>query len=75
MSKDKNPTLKIMLPNGVSLIKFKSNENEFNKLYSESGFIEINVVGTCALNAWQGNISVQLLIEDYEIIKRQEYYF
>ena len=29
MSRDKNPTLKITLPNGTSLIKFKSNEEEY----------------------------------------------
>ena len=44
MSKDKNPTLKITLPNGISLIKFKSSEEEFNNLYSE-GYITINAVG------------------------------
>ena len=35
MSKDKNPTLKITMPDGISLIKFKSSEEEYEKLYSE----------------------------------------
>lgn len=29
MSKDKNPTLKIMLPDGTSLIKFRSSNEEY----------------------------------------------
>ena len=29
MSRDKNPTLKITLSNGVSLIKFKATEEEY----------------------------------------------
>jgi len=58
MSKDKNPTLKITTPSGLSIIKFKSNEDEYNKLFSENGYIEINVIGTCALNEWMGNINI-----------------
>lgn len=75
MSKDKNPTLKITTPSGLSIIKFKSNEDEYNKLFSENGYIEINVIGTCALNEWMGNINIQLLVEDYEIVGRKSYYF
>lgn len=75
MSKDKNPTLKIVTPSGLNIIKFKSNEEEFNKLFTDVGYIEINVIGTCALNEWMGNITAQLLVEDYEIIGRKNYYF
>lgn len=75
MSKDKNPTLKIVTPSGLNIIKFKSNEEEFNKLFTDVGYIEINVIGTCALNEWMGNITAQLLVEDYEIIGRKSYYF
>lgn len=75
MSKDKNPTLKIITPNGVSLIKFRSGEEEFNNLFTETGYIEINVVGTCALNEWQGNYTAQVLVENYEIVRKQRYYF
>lgn len=75
MSKDKNPTLKITTPTGLDIIKFKSNEEEFNKLFTLTGYIEINVVGTCNINSWLGNINPQLLVEDYEIIKKQNFYF
>ena len=75
MSRDKNPTLKITTPSGISIIKFKSSEEEFNKLYTESGYIEINVVGTCALNEWMGNYTAQVLVENYEIVGHNQYYF
>lgn len=75
MSKDKNPTIKITLPNGVTLLKFKSNEEEFENLFSKSGCVVIDVVGTCAINEWNGKITPQIFIENYNIIKRQEYFF
>ena len=50
MSPDKKPTLKITLPNKVSLIKFGSSQEEFNSLYSEEGYIVIDIVGKCNAN-------------------------
>lgn len=75
MSKDKNPTIKITLPNGIALLKFKSSEEEFENLFSKSGCVVIEVVGTCAINEWNGKITPQIFIENYNIIKRQEYFF
>ena len=75
MSPDKSPTLKITLPNGTSLIKFKSSQEEFEKLNSEVGCITINVVGKCERNIWNGMVSPQIIIEDYEIVGEQKYYF
>ena len=75
MSKDKSPTLKITLPNGTSLIKFKSSQEEYEKFYSELGCITINIVGTCRRNEWNGIVEPQIIIEDYEIIGEQKYYF
>lgn len=77
MAKDRNPTLKINISNvnNVSAIKFKSSEEEFNNLYSENGYIEINIVGTCTMNEWMGQYNPQILVQDYEIIKRQPFYF
>lgn len=75
MSKDKHPTLKITLPNGGSLIKFRSSNEEYEKLYSELGCVTINVVGKCERNEWNGKISPQIIIEDYEIVGRTAYYF
>lgn len=75
MSPDKNPTLRINLPNGTSLIKFKSSKEEFESLNSELGYVTINVVGRCDCNVWNGIVNPQIIIEDYEIIGKQEYYF
>ena len=75
MSPDKNPTLKITLPNGTSLIKFKSSQEEYEKLRSETGCITINVVGKCERNVWNGTVIPQIIIEDYEIVGEQKYYF
>jgi single-stranded-DNA-specific exonuclease len=75
MSRDKSPTLKITLPNGMSLIKFGSSEAEYESLCSESGCVTINVVGTCGKNEWNGAITPQIMIEDYEIVSTSKYYF
>ena len=75
MSPDKSPTLKITLPNGTSLIKFKSSQEEYERLKSEMGCITINVVGKCERNVWNGSVSPQIIIEDYEIVGEQKYYF
>ena len=75
MAKDKNPTLKITLPNKISIIKFKSSEEEFEKLYTEHGKVSINIIGRCSINEWNGIITPQILVEDYEIVSRSEYYF
>ena len=75
MSPDKSPTLKITLPNGTSLIKFKSSKEEYDKLNSEVGCVTINVVGRCERNIWNGVVTPQIIIEDYEIVGEQKYYF
>lgn len=65
-----HPTLKIQIGN-TSLIKFKSSEEEYQK------FLEPNMVLTaickCNKNEWNGNISPQLICEDYEL--REEWVF
>jgi single-stranded DNA-specific DHH superfamily exonuclease len=57
MSPDKNPTLKITLSNGTSLIKFKSSPEEVEKFTSPTGCITANVVGKCERNIWNGIIT------------------
>lgn len=75
MSRDKNPTLKIELPNGVTCIKFKSSEEELDSLYSESGCTTINLVGKAEVNKYFNSVTPQIIIQDYEIINRQNFYF
>ena len=67
-------TLKITLPNKVNLIKFNASDEECQKFQTD-GFIEINVVGRCSINEFNGWINPQILIEDYQIIDSAKYYF
>lgn len=75
MSRDKNPTLKIQLPNGVTCIKFKSSEEELDNLSSELGCVSINLIGKPEVNRYFGSVTPQIIITDYEIISRYKYYF
>ena len=77
MSPDKKPTLKIILPNELTLIKFKSSQEEFDLLQptSEDNCVIIDIVGTCNLNEWLGNITPQIIVEDYNVITPSYYYF
>lgn len=67
LSKDKNPTLKITLSNGVSIMKFKSSQEEYDELCAPGLVTQIDVVGRCSINNWNGKVTPQLLVEDYNI--------
>ena len=59
----KDNTLKISLPNGISLMKFKATDEECQKLQNTGfGYLELNIVGKANQNEWMGNISAQLFI-------------
>ena len=73
MSPDKTPTLKIQVGN-ISCIKFGSSQEEYEKLCSD-GYYELDIVGRCNANEWNGHVSAQLMIEDYEIKDSSKYYF
>lgn len=75
MARDTKPTIKISLNNGVDCIKFKSSEDEFNNLYSESGCVTVDLIGTCNSNSYRGTTKPQIFIENYSIVNRQDYYF
>ena len=74
MSPDKSPTLKITLPNGTSLIKFQFSKKEYERLNTE-GYLVLDVVGNCEINAWGGKVSAQIIMEDYDIVDAVQYYF
>lgn len=73
----KGTTLKITLPGNsqVSLIKFRSSDEEYESLYSELGCVTINVVGRCSINSFTGIDLPQIEIKDYEIVGKAAYYF
>ena len=68
MSKDKNPTLKITLPNGAEVMKFKSSQEEYDALLGTV----IDVVGKCSANTWMGRTTPQILAEEYNV-KRMDF--
>ena len=74
MSPDKKPTLKITLPNKISIIKFGSNQAEYESLQSE-GYVQLDIVGKCNANTWMGHTTPQILIEDFEVIGQSKYNF
>jgi single-stranded DNA-specific DHH superfamily exonuclease len=73
----KGTTLKITLPgeSKVSLIKFRSSNEEYESLYSELGCVTINIVEECQINDFGGVETPQIEIKDYEIVGRAAYYF
>ena len=75
MSANKNPTLKFASKDNISMIKFKSSTEEYENLLNQGEYLVMNFVGKCAKNEWMGNISAQILIEEYEIVKTLKYYF
>lgn len=69
LSPDKHPTLKIELPTGVELIKFGSSQEEYEKFLEPEK--RVDIVGTCGKNEWNGKVTPQIQISDYEL---KEYY-
>ena len=72
----KDITIKISLPNNISLMIFKAKDSDVEKLQTNNiGYVEINVVGKCNANEWLGNVTPQIFIEQYEIIDSNKYFF
>ena len=71
----KNNTLKITLPNRVSLMLFDADDDLCDRLKSTQGYIEMNLVGFPSKNVYNGWVSGQIMIEDYEIIGESRYNF
>lgn len=72
----KGTTLKIITPGepDVAFIKFKVTEQEFENLTpSAMGCVTIDVIGVCERNSY--NDKPQIIIKDYDIKDRQDYYF
>ena len=70
MSRDKNPTLKIQIGD-LAVIKFKSSEEEYEDFCGENKVF--TAVCKCNVNEWNGNISPQLIVEDFDL--REEWIF
>lgn len=62
-----HPTLKIKV-NGVDIIKFHSSKEEYEEFISPG--TTITLIAKPALNEWNGNVSPQLLVEDFELSEK-----
>lgn len=72
----KKNTLKITFPNRkVNLIKFNIKDEEKELLNPNGGILTITAIGKCALNHFNGNITPQLILEDFEITNRCKWDF
>lgn len=67
LSPDKHPTIKIHLDNGIDIMKFKSSQEEYEDFIGQNKIL--TAVCRAAKNEWNGNVSAQLIIEDYELRK------
>lgn len=71
-----NNTLKITLPNKVNIMKFNATDEECEILENQTGaYIQMDVVGTCHINEFFGNVTPQIFIEEYEITGSGKYLF
>ena len=44
-------------------------------LSNTTGYVELNIVGKCNANEWNGWVTPQVFIEDYEIVGQSKYIF
>lgn len=68
----KRNTIKIMCGN-VACILFQTDEDTYQEMIS--GNKKITIVGTGNANEWNGNVSSQIIIKDYELSEQEEWVF
>jgi len=65
LSPDKHPTIKIHLDNGIDIMKFKSSQEEYENFIGQNKIL--TAICRAAKNEWNGNVSAQLIVEDYKL--------
>lgn len=51
-------TIKITLPNNINIMMFNATDDAVNQLQtSNSGYVTLDIIGTCSLNEWNGNVT------------------
>jgi len=58
-------TIKINI-DGLSFIKFKCDLND-ELINNKKDIVRIDVVGKCSINEWEGSVTPQIIMEEYEI--------
>ena len=72
----KKDTLKLTFPGRkTSMIKFHVKEEDKLALDPQGGTLILTAIGKCALNHYMGNVTPQILLEDFEIIRRSKWDF
>ena len=71
----KNNTLKITLPNKIALVFFDASDELCETLKSTKGWVEMSIVGEANRNEWNGWVSAQILVDDYEITGESRFNF
>ena len=69
-------TLKITLPNKVSIMKFNATDEECEMLENQTGaYVQMDIVGSCHINEFFGNVTPQIFMEEYEITGSGKFLF
>ena len=73
---EKKNTLKLTFPGRrTSMLKFNVDEDTKEALDPGDGAITITAIGKCALNHYMGNVTPQVMLEDFEIVKQTKWDF
>ena len=71
----KNNTLKITLPNRLSIMLFNAPDELCEKLQNTQGYVEMDIIGKPNKNEYNGWVSPQIVIEEYAITGESRYNF
>lgn len=71
----KNNTLKITLPNKLSIMLFNADDDLCEKLENTQGYVEMDIVGKPNKNEYMGWVTPQIFIEEYAITGESRFNF
>jgi len=73
---EKKNTLKLTFPGRkTAMLKFNISEDDKEALDPGEGAITITAIGKCSLNHYMGNVTPQVMLEDFEIKKQVKWDF
>ena len=73
---EKKNTLKLTFPGRkTAMLKFNISEDDKEALDPSEGAITITAIGKCSLNHYMGNVTPQVMLEDFEIKKQVKWDF
>ena len=68
-------TLRINLPDNITAIKFHASDEDVATLQPNGETWFGTIIGTCDINEWNGNQKPQLKLLEFDITKKQKWYF